>query len=228
LSGLIQYINLFSFDYLSSLLVINASHDEKSQILIQIYQRFFQAIQQLNFSELQGKIELNGIISFCHIIRRLPLQFQTQITKGFPIPTIELTRNVPSSISPITEQLTNSLIEEMKKRITIGKKRFENVLNSNKDVYSIENRYDGISTFLYSVDIIIKKNDQILAFIEIPSSKCYHDKEQKVLRRIYHLKEFLYSHDYPHIPLLWYNNITLDRISIQEVVNDILSKINMK
>jgi hypothetical protein len=96
------------------------------------------------------------------------------------------------------------------------------------DKYEIVNHYDGIKKGLYPVDIAIKKNGEVIEFVEVDGPLDYRiDKESGSikLRRSRQLKEFLYRYDYPDIPFVAIDLKTITSEKVPSIVSYCLSQL---
>jgi hypothetical protein len=66
----------------------------------------------------------------------------------------------------------------------------------------IENEFSGLSGGLYPVDAAVWIGDRLLAFIEVDGVSHYRKSANEKLRRRDELKQWLYRHQYPNVPML--------------------------
>jgi hypothetical protein len=96
------------------------------------------------------------------------------------------------------------------------------------DKYEIVNHYDGIKKGVYPVDIAIKKNGQLIEFVEVDAPAHYRiDKESGSvkLRRSRQLKELLYRYDYSDIPIVRVNMKNIISENVPNIANYCLSQL---
>jgi hypothetical protein len=237
LSEISYYLTLLSYDYPLIHFENTFStpdtkiHTEKVAILYPLYRLLFQALQN-RLSDLQpdhNLAVLGRIMIFLEFLKRLPLDIQQEITQGLPFPDVPYSDRPFDDTSSIALALTNTLKEELQKVHTtksFSEGQEEETVTAQQQ-YSIENNYEAVKKGLFPVDIVVKKNKEIIAFIDLPVAIHYHDQDRMILRRKYRFKEFLYHHDYPNIPFLRYSFSRNSTILI-EVANDILKKLRLK
>jgi hypothetical protein len=234
LSEIVYALTLQSYDYsanhMSMLEVYNAVDEKKREILYELCRLLFQTLQRrltetsLNIVKLHTISE--KIVFFLEFLKRLPLKIQQEITQGIPIPEIPLMERKVTYTSPLTVALTNTLKEELQK--VTAKSKDEEEETALEIQYSIDNNYEAVKKGLFPVDIMLKKNEEILVFIDLPDSRVFRDPQKTIVRRRYRFKEFLHRHDYPTIPFLRYPFLTPTSADLQHVTNDILSIIHGK
>jgi hypothetical protein len=159
---------------------------------------------------------------FLELLKRADPKLRDQILLGQPIPEVSvLPEDVITSVSQSSaEHLV--LAQQLKDALEARTKPEE---GNNK--YEIVNEFEGIKQGLFPVDMAIKKNDQILGFVEVDGPFHYRfDKEsgKQKLRRLDQLKETLYHHDYPKIPFIRISSRTI-RDNDSSLSSSILSQI---
>jgi hypothetical protein len=94
------------------------------------------------------------------------------------------------------------------------------------DKYEIVNHYDGIKKGLYPVSIAIKKNGEVIEFVEVDASSDYDKESGSIkLRRSKQLKEYLYRYDYPDIPFVRIDMKNIISENVPNIANYCLSQI---
>jgi hypothetical protein len=132
------------------------------------------------------------------VIRRLPSHIQEEVLAGRKIPDLFIPLSSAISAPSVAQvKLVNQLRTDLR-----NKQMKEGTATA---IYEVVTNYEGIKQGLFPVDIAIKKNGQVIGFIEIDDEDQYRTEKatgEKKLRRKEQLQEFFYQHDYPEVPFL--------------------------
>jgi hypothetical protein len=186
----------------------------KRKILINIVTQLLAALSSALSSETCTFQHYTQLSLFLEVMKRADPSLRASILldKPFPEVTILPDRMIRSESLSTDDHLVlfRQLREELEKR---NKEE-----HGCQRKYEIINEFEGIKKGLFPVDIVIKKDEKIVGFIEVDGPHHYRiDKEtgKQKLRRADQLKEFLYHHDYPKVPFI--------RIDVRKVHDDVHS-----
>jgi hypothetical protein len=138
------------------------------------------------------------------------------ITHDEPFPDIMIrSQDIPNS--PLLIKFSEQLQEDLKQRDE------EECID-----YRVETQFEGITKGLYPVSIVVKKEDKIIAFVEIGEVHQYRfekDTGNKNLRRVHQLYEFLYRQQYRNVPFIRVDLSATEGKDIQIVSKGCLTQI---
>jgi hypothetical protein len=156
-------------------------------------------------------------VLFIEIMKRIrSASTRHHITHDEPFPDIIIpSQDIPKS--PLLIKLSDQLKDDLKER-------------SNEDwvEYHVGTQFEGIRKGLFPVSIVIRKEDKIIAFVELGEAHHYRFEKEtgnKSLRRVYQLPEFLYRHQYRYTPFIRVNLSEAEGNGIRSASKECLTKI---
>ena len=167
----------------------------RETVMIEMMRMLFEkALTQLD--NIQGQKVQPGLALFFFYIGTLPALARNQIVGNDTIPVL----NVHATPEP----------SKIHQRLFV---RCEEFLRKEGIPLTVEVEFDGLGIGLYHMDMVLKRGEQIIGFIEVDGSQ--HFRGQRIeaggnsgglgepfqRRRKDLLKEFLYRHKYPGVPL---------------------------